>query len=108
MAGQIAGEIHAAFARISAVAEARPDRGENDVNNRILPCRPCNGRKSVRLTMRGLIAGLIDENREAGWTKDEKLASRARDLAQERYRDTRYRRRWPAAIGDLFDWGRKP
>ena len=61
-------------------------------------------RKSARLTMKGL----IDENRKAGWAKDDTLANRARDLARELYQDIRCRRRRPAATGDLFDWGGKP
>jgi len=78
----------------------RSDRGENDISNRILLCRPCNGRKSARLTMKGLMA----ENRKAGWMKDDRRATHARDLAHERYEDVRYRRQLPAvAVGDLFD-----
>ncbi len=76
----------------------RSDRGENDISNRILLCRPCNGRKSARLTMKGL----LDANRKAGWLKDRKLAEYARDLAHERYEQVRYRRQWPAVTGDLF------
>ena len=67
--------------------------------NRILLCRPCNGRKSAKLTMRGLLA----ENRKAGWLKDKEQADYARDLAQERYEEVRYRRTWPTVTGDLFD-----
>ena len=63
----------------------RSHRGENDISNRILLCRPCNGRKSARLTMKELIG----ENRKAGWMKDESLAGHARDRAQERYEDVR-------------------
>ena len=77
----------------------RSHRSENDISNRILLCRPCNGRKSARLTMKGLIG----ETRKAGWMKDESLAGHARDRAQERYEDVRYRRRWPAVTSDLFD-----
>ncbi|MYF87345.1 MAG: hypothetical protein F4178_13655, partial [Rhodospirillaceae bacterium] len=76
----------------------RSDRGENDISNRILLCRPCNGRKSARLTMKGLLYA----NRKAGWLKDRKLAEHARDLAHERYEEVRYRRQWPAVTGDLF------
>jgi len=91
-------ELEAPFMELDHIVP-RSDRGENDISNRILLCRPCNGRKSAKLTMKGLIG----ENRKAGWMKDEKLADHARDLAQERYEDVRYRRRWPAVTGDLFD-----
>ena len=91
-------ELEAEFMELDHIVP-RSDRGENDISNRILLCRPCNGRKSARLTMKGLIG----ENRKAGWLKDENLAGHARDLAQERYEDVRYRRRWPAVTGDLFD-----
>ena len=84
--------------------QPRAGRGENDIGNRILPCRPCNGRKSARLTMKGQ----IDENRKSAWAKEETLANRARDLARELHQDIRCRRRRPAATGDLFDCGRKP
>lgn len=44
--------------------------GENVITNRILICRPCNGRKGNRETM----AVLWDSNKKMGWTKDETLA----------------------------------
>ena len=91
-------ELEAPFMELDHI-QPRADRGENDISNRILLCRPCNGRKSAKLTMKGL----IDENRKDGWMRDEKLAVRAHDLAQERYEDVRYRRHWPAVTGDLFD-----
>lgn len=40
--------------------------GPNDITNRILLCRPCNGRKRARLTLHGL----VDENRKSGWMRD--------------------------------------
>ncbi len=78
----------------------RSDRGVNDISNRILLCRPCNGRKGARLTMKGLLAA----NRKEGWMKDDGLAERARTLAEQRYREVRYQRKWPATekTGDLF------
>ncbi|MDE0695742.1 MAG: DNA methyltransferase [Boseongicola sp.] len=93
-------ELEAPFMELDHIVP-RSDRGENDISNRILLCRPCNGRKSARLTMKGLLA----ENRKAGWMQDPKRAERARDLAHERYEDIRYNRRWPAtqAAPDLFD-----
>ena len=78
--------------------QPRADRGVNDISNRILLCRPCNGRKSAKLTMKGLLT----ENRKAKWMKDERRAEHARDLAHERYEEVRYHRPWPAVTGDLF------
>lgn len=80
--------------------QPRSDRGENDISNRILLCRPCNGRKSAKLTMKGLIS----ENRKTGWMKNERLAIHARDLAHERYEDIRYGRRklQGETVPDLF------
>ena len=91
-------ELEAPFMELDHITP-RADRGENDISNRILLCRPCNGRKSAKLTM----TGLARENKKAGWMKDEKLAKHARDLAQERYEEVRYRRRWPRTTLDLFD-----
>ncbi len=75
----------------------RADRGANDISNRILLCRPCNGRKSARLTMKGL----IQENKRAGWMMDESLAYKARDLATKRYEDVRHNRPWPPSTFEL-------
>ncbi|MCY4146098.1 MAG: DNA methyltransferase [Chloroflexi bacterium] len=60
--------------------QPRADGGENHIRNRILLCRPCNGRKGQYLTLRGLIR----ENKQAGWLKDEGLAQMAREAARER------------------------
>ena len=54
----------------------------NDLSNRILLCRPCNGRKSNRLTMNGLWR----ENKKIGWMVDGKLAENAVRLAHNAYR----------------------
>ena len=58
----------------------RSDGGENHIRNRILLCRPCNGRKGQYLTLRGLIR----ENKKANWMKDEGLAQLSREAARER------------------------
>ncbi len=58
----------------------RSDGGENHIRNRILLCRPCNGRKGQYLTLRGLIR----ENKKADWMKDEGLAQLSREAARER------------------------
>ena len=44
----------------------KKENGPDHIINRILLCRPCNGRKSNQLTM----AGLRSQNRKAGWMKD--------------------------------------
>ena len=54
----------------------------NDLSNRILLCRPCNGRKSNRLTMNGLWR----ENKKVGWMADGTLAENAVRLAHNAYR----------------------
>ena len=90
-------ELEAPFMELDHV-KPRADGGENDISNRILLCRPCNGRKNADLTMRGLIRA----NRKAGWMQDEKRAKHAQDLARERYEEVRYRRTWPPVTGDLF------
>ena len=51
----------------------RNDRGANDISNRILLCRPCNGRKGSRYTLSGLVA----ENRKANWLRDPDMAKLA-------------------------------
>ena len=58
----------------------RVDGGENHIRNRILLCRPCNGRKGQFLTLRGLLR----ENKKAGWMQDEGMAQMAREAALEK------------------------
>ena len=58
----------------------REDGGANDISNRILLCRPCNGRKSATLTL----TGLFRENRCAGWMQSESRAKDAQDQARLR------------------------
>ena len=58
----------------------KSDRGENHILNRILLCRPCNGRKRDNLTLRGLIR----VNKRIKWMRDEMWAMNARDRATER------------------------
>ena len=64
----------------------RADRGSNDISNRILLCRPCNGKKSDGLTMRGLLRRV----KKDGWMQDETKAKWARSAAQRRYEKLRY------------------
>ena len=65
----------------------RDDGGENYITNRILLCRPCNGKKSNKLTL----AGLRSRNNKDGWMRGEAEAEstqlRARRKAEE-VRDT--------------------
>ncbi len=58
----------------------KSEYGENHILNRILLCRPCNGRKRNNLTL----IGLVRENKKkaVGWMKDETLAKRARNRAR--------------------------
>ena len=90
-------ELETPFMELDHI-KPRADGGENDISNRVLLCRPCNGRKSASLTM----SGLIRANRKAKWMKDEKRAQHAQALARDRAEEVRYRRTWPAVTGDLF------
>ena len=58
----------------------KSDRGANDILNRILLCRPCNGRKRDNLTLRGLMR----ENRAAAWMKDADRAKVAQSKATDK------------------------
>lgn len=58
----------------------RKDGGTNDITNRILLCRPCNGRKSAQLTL----TGLRTKNKEVGWMSREGDAERAHRRAQRK------------------------
>ena len=58
----------------------KSDRGANDISNRILLCRPCNGRKRDNLTLRGLIR----ENKRIGWMKGEDIAEIAQSKATDK------------------------
>ncbi len=93
-------ELETPFMELDHI-QPRADGGENDISNRVLLCRPCNGRKGAKLTMKGL----FEENRKARWMHDARLAQHARALARDRYEEVRYQRRWPTVdtTGDLFD-----
>ena len=58
----------------------RAQGGENWITNRILLCRPCNGRKRHELTL----IGLHNENKRDGWMKDARAADESRQRAQIR------------------------
>ena len=55
----------------------KAENGADHLLNRILLCRPCNGRKSNQLTM----AGLRRQNSQAGWMKDRNLAEQSQAKA---------------------------
>ncbi len=57
----------------------KSEGGENHIRNRILLCRPCNGRKGNYLTLRGLMR----ENKKTNWMKDESLAKMAQSDARK-------------------------
>ena len=61
----------------------RNDGGDNWITNRILICRPCNGKKSADLTM----TGLRNRNKRDKWMRDESLAriaeTKAKDKAEQ-------------------------
>ncbi len=58
----------------------KSDRGANDISNRILLCRPCNGRKRNNLTL----SGLMRENKKVGWMQDEGRAKVVQDKTADR------------------------
>lgn len=58
----------------------RATGGSNDITNRILLCRPCNGKKKADWTL----YGLMGKNRKDGWMKDEGKALAAQSRASEK------------------------
>ena len=58
--------------------QPKAEGGDNYITNRVLICRPCNGRKRADLTMRGLVR----ENKRAGWMQNEPLAKSMLDKAR--------------------------
>ena len=63
----------------------RSEGGENYITNRILLCRPCNGRKSDRYTLRGL----RERNKKDGWMRDEAGAESAQLRARRKANEVR-------------------
>ncbi len=80
-------ELEAPFMELDHI-RPRSDQGVHDMSNRILLCRPCNGRKSASLTL----PGLRRENRKIGWMLDERRAVHAQELAHACYEEIRYGR----------------
>lgn len=58
----------------------KADGGRNDIANRILLCRPCNGKKRSDLTL----SGLVRANKKTGWMKDETAAKLAQSYARDK------------------------
>ena len=73
-------EVELPFMELDHI-QPRSERGANDISNRVLLCGPCNKRKSNKLTL----AGLLGENKKAGWMKDKKMADRAKRHAYDHY-----------------------
>ncbi len=62
-------ELESEFMELDHI-QPKAENGADHLMNRILLCRPCNGRKSNLLTM----GGLRRENNKAGWMKNEDRA----------------------------------
>ena len=58
----------------------KADGGRNDIANRILLCRPCNGKKRSDLTL----SGLVRANKKSGWMQDETAAKLAQSYARDK------------------------
>ena len=56
----------------------RKDGGANDITNRVLLCRPCNGFKGANYTL----SGLVRENKKRNWMESEIDAKSAHDAAR--------------------------
>ncbi len=80
-------ELEAPFMELDHIVP-RAGQGTNDISNRILLCRPCNGRKNANLTL----PGLRRENGKVGWMLDERRAVHAHKLAQACHEELRYGR----------------
>ncbi len=72
--------LHERFLELDHIMP-RVDGGANDISNRILLCRPCNGDKNANLTLRGLRQRIKAD----GWMDNEQSAQRAQDSAQSIY-----------------------
>ena len=70
------------FMELDHITPRSEPHSTNDLSNRILLCRPCNGRKSNKLAM----TGLRNENKKAGWMMDEERSKQAVTMAYNAYR----------------------
>ena len=73
--------LESAFMELDHI-QPKSESGVDNITNRIMLCKPCNGYKSDRLTLRGL----RERNKKDGWMHDESAAriaqSRAKDKAE--------------------------
>ncbi len=73
--------LESAFMELDHI-QPKSESGVDNITNRIMLCKPCNGYKSDRLTLRGL----RDRNKKEKWMHDESAAriaqSRAKDKAE--------------------------
>ena len=68
------------FMELDHVQPKSSPRGTIYIDNRVLICRPCNGKKSNRMTLNGLWR----ENEKDGWIRNADLASIAESKAYDR------------------------
>ena len=73
------------FMELDHITPKSEPHSTNDLSNRILLCRPCNGRKSNKLAM----TGLRNANKKVGWMVDENLSKQAVTMAFNAYRKVR-------------------
>ena len=66
-------ELESEFMELDHITP-RAQGGPNWITNRILLCRPCNGRKRADYTL----IGLQNQNRKTGWMRNSKLAEHTR------------------------------
>lgn len=60
--------------------QPKSEGGADNITNRIMLCKPCNGYKSDHLTLKGLHA----DNKKNGWMHDESKARIAQSLARDK------------------------
>ena len=73
--------LEQAFMELDHIAP-KSEGGANHILNRILLCRPCNGRKRNYLTLNGLLRE--NKKKSVNWMKDESMAKMAQSHARER------------------------
>ncbi len=76
-------KLESEFMELDHITPKSELHSTNDLSNRILLCRPCNGRKSNRLSMSGLWRE--NKRKEVQWMVDEKLAENAVRTAYNAY-----------------------
>ena len=73
--------LEKAFMELDHIAP-KSEGGANHILNRILLCRPCNGRKDNYLTLNGLLHE--NKKKSVNWMKDESMAKMAQSHVRER------------------------